>query len=139
MQDLIATISRIHENANRFILNQLEEHNISGIAPSHGDILATLFKYEQCTMKELASKIHRTKATLTVLVDKLETLGFLTREKSAEDNRITYIRLTETGLALKPAFEKISQDLITNAYKGFTKEEIKTFDKLLKKINNNFQ
>lgn len=46
-------------------------------------------------MKELAEKIFRKKPTVTVLVDKLVTLGYVIKEKSKADSRVTFIKLTE--------------------------------------------
>lgn len=60
------------------------------MVPNHGDILTVLYKNEQVTMKEITEKIHRTKPTVTVLVDKFEKLGFVKRTASSIDNRCTY-------------------------------------------------
>lgn len=133
----LALISRIHENTNKFIIKSLNDNGINELVPSHGDILAYLFLKQKCTMNELAKNIHRTKPTTTVLVDKLEKFGFLKREKSVEDNRVTYLSLTKKGQDLKPIFEKISKDLIRQLYKNFTKEEInQTTDSLNKMFEN---
>lgn len=135
----IALISRIREEANKFIILKLQENEIKGLVPSHGDILAVLYKYKTCTMKELAQKIHRTKATLTVLVDKLIALNFIEKEKSLKDNRITYIKLTEKGLSLQPVFEKISYELNEKIYKKFTSQESEALEALLEKLYKNLE
>ena len=70
-------------------------------------------------MKELAEKIHRTKPTVTVLIDKLVDLGYVVKEKSTEDCRVTFVGLTEKGLGLKPGFREISERLMAVVYKGF--------------------
>ena len=70
----IFLISRIRESANNFIINELKKAGIKGIAPSHGDIMAALYKEDKIPMNLLAKKIRRTKATLTVLADKLVEL-----------------------------------------------------------------
>lgn len=137
MKSGLSIISRIKEGANRFIIEQLNQNGIEGLVPSHGDILFVLYKSDKITMKEIADKIHRTKATVTVLVDKLEKLEFIKREKSSEDNRITYITLTKKGLEFKPVFEQISQNLNTMLYKNFSKEEAKILDELLNKMKKN--
>ena len=72
MKKTLSLISRIHEKGNRFIIEQLNENGIEGLAPSHGDILAFLLYNGKSTMKEIANKIHRTKPTVTILIDKLE-------------------------------------------------------------------
>lgn len=135
----ISLIARIRENANKFIVNELEKNGIQNVVPSHGDIMAVLFSIEKCTMKELAQKIHRTKATLTVLVDKLIALNLVEREKSIEDNRVTYIKLTSEGLKFRPIFKQISAGLNSIVYKGLSEDEANTLEHLLEKINTNLK
>ncbi len=138
-QDTISLISRIRENANKFICSELETSGIKGIVPSHGDIMAVLFKSHKCTMKELAANIRRTKATLTVLVDKLEKIGYVKREKSSQDSRVTYITLTKKGLDLKPVFEDISKKLNNLVFTDISEKEGETLHKILEKINKNLE
>lgn len=132
----LSLISRIREKANRFIVRELENHGIKGIVPSHGDILVILFQGEKYTMKELANKINRTKPTVTVLIEKLVKYGFVEREKSCTDSRVTYIKLTDKGLELKPIFEDISKKINALLYGGFTDEEPEIFETLLHKVNS---
>ena len=136
--DSLSKIGKIREKANKFIITRLEEEGITGIVPSHGDIMAVLFKYEKCTMKEIGEKINRTKATITVLVDKLISLGLIKKEKSPNDNRVTFVSLTEKGKQFKPIFETISKEINNILYNNLTKEESETLETLLEKVFNNF-
>jgi DNA-binding MarR family transcriptional regulator len=133
----IALLSRITKKAHQLIVRELEAHGMDGIVPSHGEILVHLLTGEKYTMKDLADKIHRTKPTVTVLIDKLVKLGYVTKEKSNEDSRITFIRLTEKGLRLKPSFFEISERLNAVVYKDLSDEEAETFEATLKKVNQN--
>lgn len=132
-------ISRIRESANNFIINELKKAGIKGIAPSHGDIMAALYKEDKIPMNLLAKKIRRTKATLTVLADKLVALGLIEKEKSESDNRITYVKLTPEGLKFRETFENISKELNNLAYKGFSETEAEIAEKLLEKMEQNFR
>ncbi|GMA97745.1 MarR family winged helix-turn-helix transcriptional regulator [Pelosinus sp. IPA-1] len=134
----IALMSRIKEKANRFIVRELEKHGVQGIVPSHGEIIVHLFDSKEYTMKELAEKIHRTKPTVTILIDKLVDYGYVTKEKSLEDSRVTYIKLTNKGLELKPIFIKISDKLNGFVYDGLTEPEAVFFEKMLSNINKRF-
>lgn len=131
----LSLISRIREKANRFIVGELENHGIRGIVPSHGDILVILFHGEKYTMKELADRINRTKPTVTVLIDKLVEYGYVEREKSCTDSRVTYIKLTVKGMELKPVFDDISKKIDALIYGEFTGEEPEVFEKLLQKVS----
>ena len=88
-------------------------------------------------MKDIANKIHKTKATVTVLIDKLEKENLVKREKSAEDSRITYIVLTQKSIKLESVFKKIADELNTMLYKNFTDDEAKQLDMLLEKMLKN--
>lgn len=131
----LSLISRIREKANRFIVRELENHGIKGIVPSHGDILVILFQGEKYTMKELADRINRTKPTVTVLIDKLVEYGYVEREKSCTDSRVTYIKLTGKGIELKPVFDDISEKLDALIYGDLTGGEPEVLEKLLQKVS----
>jgi len=134
----IYLIGRIREKANEFILKELKQVGFKDIAPSHGDILATLFQHGECTMTDIANSIHRDRSTVTTLVSKLIKLGYISSKKDASDNRSTIIFLTEKGEELEPSFKDISQKLYDIEYKDISEDEKEIFKKILEKIYNNF-
>ncbi len=137
MNKILSLVSKISGAGNCFITAKLKEYNYANLAPSHGDILVVLYQHKKVTMQELAEKIGKTKATVTVLIDKLENMGFVKREKSTADSRVTYISLAEKGIKFKPVFESISKQLNSTLYKNLTKEELSQLDGLLEKILKN--
>ena len=130
-------MSRIREKANKLIVRELRQHGVEGIVPSHGEIMVHLFAAEECTMQDLAKQINRTKPTVTVLVEKLVACGYVVKEKSAEDNRVTFIKLTAKGWELKPIFEVISAKMNALVYQGLSDEEAEMLEKVLTQINCN--
>ena len=138
MKNLVALMSRITEESNKLIVHELEANDVIGIVPSHGGILSLLFAGRAYTMQELAQRIHRTKPTVTVLVGKLVDLGYVTKEKSQEDSRVTYIHLTEQGKALQPIFEKVSDQLNAVVYDGLTEKDAALLQDRLETILNHF-
>ncbi len=134
MNAILSLISKIHEKGNRFIIEELKNNGAEGLVPSHGDILVCLYKNGKMTMKDIANSIHRTKPTVTVLIDKLEKLGYLKREASDEDSRSTNIVLTQKGEDFQATFEKISKNLNGMLYKNLSDKEIEILEELLKKI-----
>ncbi|MEK4433644.1 MULTISPECIES: MarR family winged helix-turn-helix transcriptional regulator [Paenibacillus] len=116
---------------NKRIVQELEQHDVTGIVPSHGDILMFLYREDSLSIKTLAERVHRTQPTVTVLVNKLEKLGYVERSKSAEDSRVTLIRLTEQGRQLKPIFEQVSETIQEMVYGGMTDEQAEQLESLL--------
>ena len=88
MKQALSLSSKIRSVGNTFLAKKLKEYNFNNLVPSHGDILYVLYNHKKLTMKDIANKIHKTKATVTVLIDKLEKENLVKREKSAEDSRI---------------------------------------------------
>lgn len=125
--------SRLREKGNIYLLAELKKAGLQSLSPSHGDMLAYLFKYKVCTMSDLAKFVRRSKSTLTVLADKLEKSGYIERWPNPEDSRSILVGLTEKGLALQPIFEKISQGLTNLVAEKLTNAEAETLEKLLGK------
>ncbi|PWW42068.1 MULTISPECIES: MarR family winged helix-turn-helix transcriptional regulator [Paenibacillus] len=127
----IALIARIRDHINKQIVQELEKHNVTGIVPSHGDILMFLYREDVLSIKMLAERVHRTQPTVTVLVNKLEKLGYVERSKSAEDSRVTMIRLTEQGRQLEPVFYEVSQQINGMVYGHLTDDQADQLESLL--------
>ncbi|NUU75667.1 MarR family transcriptional regulator [Paenibacillus xylanilyticus] len=126
-----ALIARIRDHVNKRIIQELEQHDITGIVPSHGDILMFLYLEDSLSIKMVAERVHRTQPTVTVLVNKLEKLGYVERSKSPEDSRVTFIRLTEQGRQLKPIFEQVSETIRDMVYGDMTDEQAEQLESLL--------
>lgn len=134
---IISTIAQIRDKANRFILSELEAHNIKGLIPIHGDILYILFYHGELSMKDIAQLVDRRKSTVTTLVTKLIRLGFVEKKQSKKDRRSSLISLTEKGVALGGDLKEISKNLMDKVYKDMPMEERIQLTNLLRKINSN--
>jgi DNA-binding MarR family transcriptional regulator len=131
-------VGKIRGAVNNLILSELNKQGVNGIAPSHGDILVCLYEKNGLSVKKLAEKIHRTQPTVTVLIDKLQRLGFVDRIKSKEDSRVTLINLTQKGIRLEPVFREISEKINTVIYSGLTNTEKEVLEHLLEKVLKRF-
>jgi len=134
----IFLISTARGVANAYLKQELRNYGLSGLAPTHGSIIFELLGREQMTMKELAAAIRRDKSTLTALIAKLESLGYVERFNLAEDNRVSLVRLTKQGRELREPFAAISQGLVSIGLKEISVSERRLLNRLLKKIISNF-
>lgn len=133
---ILFLIGRINYKVGRRLVMALKRHNVTGIAPSHGEIIGALILAKQLTMKEIAGIIDKDKSTVTALVTKLVALGYIHKQTDATDSRVSVISLTPAGQALKPAFMAISRELRKKAYGSISEEEKRTLYDLLMKVNN---
>ena len=134
---IIFLISRIRERANKVIAQELKNHNLHGLCPSHGSILSALSKGNALPMRVLARMIDRDKSTVTALVDKLVALGYVEKSRDSTDQRITLVKLTEKGKALRPDLEDITRKLLAKVYKGISEGEKQILIEILAKIKSN--
>ena len=137
--DAIMSISRIHAMTQKWLTDELAAAGMVGVVPSHGDVLACLFRNGPTAMHDLAAFSHRTRPTTAVLVDKLEQMGLVRRERSDNDARQTVVALTDAGEALRGKFESISRRLVRLVYSPLEKDEGEIFEGLLGKILANLK
>ena len=79
-----------------------------GLTHAQFDIIATLGNTQGMTYKELGEKTLITKGTLTGVIDRLEQKGLVARERSCDDKRSFYVRLTAGGeTVFRDVFPKV--------------------------------
>lgn len=136
-RDAISLISKIREKMNKRIINEMVQNGVEGIVTSHGDILYALYSKKSMTMAEIAETIGKDKSTVTVLIDKLVKLQYVTKKRDAQDSRVIYVTLTPKGKELEPIFEAISAKVLDVFYQGISEKEKEDLTKILNRIYSN--
>lgn len=98
--------------------------------------MMVLWEEQRITVGELGHRLYLDSGTLTPLLRKLETAGYLVRERSEEDERVVEIRVTEEGMALREQVKDIPHRLGRNIMcgAGLTDEEVSQLYTLLYKV-----
>ncbi len=135
---VIALSSRLSASGRRFILQELSKAGHPDIEPCHGDVFVVLFENDNIGLTELARLSSRSKSTISVMVRRLTTLGYLEKEDDQTDTRAVRIRLSEKGQKLRPVFEKISKNMQKILSKGFSNSDLENFEQLLSRALKNF-
>jgi len=94
---------------------------------------------ENPTITELAKKLHITKASVTVGVNKLIKMGFVSKTQSKEDRRVFHVSLKESGRRFATAKNQALQDYGKFIKSALSKEEAKQFEAILTKLVDLFQ
>lgn len=137
--DTVSMLSRTVVAANQYLLKCMQRSGLTGLVPSHGDILVQLFKEDGLSMGEVAQRIDRDPSTVTTLVKKLIASGYVKTERNPKDRRTTVVLLTKEGRALEDLFWEISQQLNEAQNRGIPDEEIETTRRVLEKMQDNFR
>ena len=64
-------------------------------------VLLALWEKDGVSVKDLAERLHLDSGTLTPLLKRLQTAGYLSRQRDPQDERLLRIELTEKGQSLR--------------------------------------
>lgn len=105
-----------------------------GLTHAQFDIIATLGNTSGMNYKELGERTLITKGTLTGVIERLEQKGLVLRERSLDDKRSYFVRLTDSGDAVfRDVFPKII-DHGKQLFAGFSDAEFDEVDGALRKL-----
>lgn len=85
-------------------------------------VLLALWEKDGITVNDLGAKLFLDSGTLTPLLKRMESMGWLTRQRSHEDERRVLIYLTDRGNVLQSEVCMIPQQLLQGL--NYTAEEL---------------
>lgn len=97
-------------------------------------VMMVLWESDGASVKAIGSRLHLDSGTLTPLLKRLESKGYVTRGRSEEDERVRVLNLTEQGFALHKQAQTIP-----NAMKckiDLSLDELLTLKALCEKVLN---
>ncbi len=98
--------------------------------------MMVLWEHNGISVKDLGEKLHLDSGTLTPLLKRLESKGYVERQRSAKDERIRVLLLTESGFALKDQANSIPEKMACRF--GLELEEMAMLKSLCLKVIKNF-
>ncbi|TGL57511.1 MarR family transcriptional regulator [Leptospira ognonensis] len=126
---------RLSEFLVEVIETELTKSGFESLSATHFEILTYLIRKKvPVNMTRIAEAIHRKKPTVTILVNKLETLNLIQKESSLEDKREFMISLTKKGKSFRKVALKISSKVFSLKLWGVEAEESELLFQILEKI-----
>ena len=125
---------------NSYFTKVLNE-NISkfGLNLTDFSVLDLLFQKGEQTTQKIGEKMLITSGSITYIVNKLEKMELICRNKSETDKRITYIKLTKKGRETIFELLPLQIEKINEIFSDFSREDLINLNHLLKKFNFSFQ
>jgi DNA-binding MarR family transcriptional regulator len=135
--NFLYSLSSIRQRLFKFLGKELSDKNIDDVAPSYGDVLFALDRKDCQTVQDVVKQTYKDKSTISSVINKLETSGYILKEKGETDARITNLTLTLKAKKLRPVLFDISNKMNHKLFQGFTDDEKKTLFKLMEKVLKN--
>lgn len=86
------------------------------------------------SLSELSERIRAQNSTVTGIIDRMEREGLVARERSKEDRRVVYIRLTSKGRKLAEEIPVEPMEIFRGALESLTPSETRELVKILGKL-----
>ncbi len=129
-------MAKIRHVAGRLFERILKEYNIE-INSAQGRIMFALWQADGISISELVKKTQLKKSTLTSMLDRLEKMEYVRRQRCKKDRRKILIKRTNKDKNLESRYVELSQEITELFYKGFSKAEVDRFEKYLERILDN--
>jgi DNA-binding MarR family transcriptional regulator len=100
-------------------------------------VMLVLWETDKISMKDLSERLFLDSGTLTPVLKKLETKGYIKRIRQKDDERMVHVHLTKAGIQLEEFAKDVPQKLIESIFPGDIDqrdyvEYIKTLDGIIK-------
>ncbi|UCD53222.1 MAG: MarR family transcriptional regulator [Phycisphaerales bacterium] len=129
-------MAKIRQVGERVFLRRMKGSGVE-INPAQGRIMFALWQEDGISIQQLAKKTQLGKSTLTGMLDRLEAMGHVRRQRSDSDRRKILIFRTEKDKALERKYVELSEKMTELWYQGFAESEIDQFEASLQKILEN--
>lgn len=97
--------------------------------------IVALWEEDHQTVSGLGEKLFLESNTLTPILKRLEAVGYVTRQRSTQDERQVVVSLTEAGRALRE--QGLEMDLV--AATGLSPEEFRVLQKGIANLRDNLR
>ncbi len=129
-------MAKIRQVAGRIFERMLKRYDIE-INSAQGRIMFALWQEDNTSINKLAKKTQLKKSTLTSMLDRLEKMGYIRRQRSKKDRRMILIERTDKDKTLERKYVEVSEKLTKIFYREFSDSQIDRFEKDLEQILNN--
>lgn len=123
-------IKELYSKTTNIISDNLKE---SGLTHQQCMVIQLIAHKKEMTVSELCKEMSLAKGTVSGIVQRLEKLGYLEKEKREDDKRNTYIKFSDKGLEFAHNFKSNMNDSFENIFKNCSEEDI---DEMLISLRN---
>ena len=97
--------------------------------------IVALWDEAELTVKGLSDKLFLEPSTVTPMLKRLEAMGYVTRTRSTEDERVVHVRLTDAGRKLRDKARGLSQ--VTFEATGLNVDEFRILQRGITNLRSN--
>ena len=108
-----------------------------GLVKGQAQLLLLIRDNEGCTQKDLANYYNVKYSSISERLNKLENAGFIIRQHEDGNFKNNRLYITPEGKTAAVQCRRVIKEIDAKLYKGISKKDISTFEKILKKMIDN--
>ena len=97
-------------------------------------VVKLLEAFGDLSLSELSDRIRAQNSTVTGIIDRMERESLVTRERSKEDRRVVYIKLTPKGRELAREIPIEPMEVFKSALETLSQQEMKDLLRIMTKV-----
>jgi DNA-binding MarR family transcriptional regulator len=97
-------------------------------------VLIAIHSQGQCTMQQLADKMHVTMPTMSGIIDRLVQANYVIRTENPDDRRQVLVELKKEGKVLITQFQSAVADRWLQVLTSLDDQDIKSMLRIIEKI-----
>ena len=136
IQEMSYAFQNLHKTMHYMMMEKTEKFDIS---PDQTKLLFMLQNHQNINQNALAKKLNITKATLSVRLQRLEKLGYLSRKQDSHDKRNYILNITDTGEKFIEAAVEIMKEKTMMMFEGVSKEQITVINEVFVIMKKNIE
>lgn len=129
-------LAHIHKYTRRYMSEKLDQYGVGG--PTYG-FLFYLYHRDGVSEKEITEHMLVDKATTTRAISKLESSGYVRRERDPNDRRSHRVYLTDKAKDLRPKLDQVKKEWVEIVMGDLDEIERRTLLELLTRIEEDLQ
>lgn len=107
--------------------------------PGQAGCLLIVGNHDGITQRDLARKLHVASSTVTVMLQKMEGVGLITRTTDIDDQRLTRIYITDAGRRLQEEMNDVLAQFINTTFGKMPADDRENLHRLLGMLCSNIE
>ncbi len=130
---MLETFHILHCNLLHDFKYHMQDDNLN---KTQRRVLMHLYHNDMNTMSTLCKKTELQQGSMTSVIDSLEELGYVERNRGEKDRRKLFISLTSKGIKKAEQIQEKMNQYLAEKFKKLSKEDVENFSNILDQLKD---
>ncbi len=129
-------LTGIFNKVNAIEENSLRTSRFHGVSLKEMHTIDIIGSTDGCTPSDISRELMITLGTVTASINRLESKGYIERQRSTKDRRVIHLYLTQSGRLLYRLHARFHREMVKRFTDGLEDEELKILERGLLNLHH---